>query len=376
MSGNSKALREMFEGISSFQNIGTLNAYLQQKKLRFAANYKAKTGQRLTDAVKSMNSSVVNSMMSSTRKADDEASKQRVSLIKQKLMSGKKVSSTEIEYLRERDPSLYRKAKKAQEYREELQAKLRACKTKQEARMAVAQSMVKAAAEISEELSAAKAATGGTGGSAASAAGFSEPGGNTSSQAFGSAGAESGANVSGDASAANANAETMDAAAGDGLSADANAQNGGSANAEAANAENGSSAAAEPAGKVEEAGQTEHATDAKGTDDKTSPQLSPMDAAGQDNSPDSILEKFIMIVRALQDEWETFSGSEEYKDLPEDYAEEAEERKRGKKHQVKVEAPGRKILDMVNAYKDTQIHMKEFELEMSKLRKVSVTANK
>lgn len=364
----------MFEGISSFQNIGTLNAYLQQKKLRFAANYKAKTGQRLTDAVKSMNSSVVSSIMSSTRKADDEASKQRVSLIKQKLMSGKKVSSTEIEYLRERDPSLYRKAKKAQEYREELQAKLRACKTKQEARMAVAQSMVKAAAEISEELSAAKAATGGTGGSAASAAGFSEPGGNTSFQAFGSASAESGANVSGDVSAANA--ETMDAAAGGGLSADANSQNGGSANAEAANAENGSGAAAEPAGKTEEAGQTEHATDAKGTDDKTSPQLSPMDAAGQDNSPDSILEKFIMIVRALQDEWETFSGSEEYKDLPEDYAEEAEERKRGKKHQVKVEAPGRKILDMVNAYKDTQIHMKEFELEMSKLRKVSVTANK
>ena len=43
------------------------------------------------------------------------------------------------------------------------------------------------------------------------------------------------------------------------------------------------------------------------------------------------------------------------------------QRKRGRKHQVKVEAPGRKILDMVNAYKDTQVHMKEFELEMSRL---------
>ncbi len=365
MSGNSKELRDMFEGISSFRNIGSLNAYLQQKKLRFAASYKAKTGQRLTDAVKSMNSSVVSSMMSSARKADDEASKQRVSLIKQKLMSGKKVSSTEIEYLRDRDPSLYRKAKKAQEYREELQAKLRACKTRQEARMAVAQSMVKAAAEISEELSAAKAAAGGAGGGAASAAGFSEPGGNTSSRMFGSADAENGANVSGDASTANANAETMEAAADGGLSADANAQNGGSANAGAAKAENGGSTAAETAGKTEEAGHAENATDAKGTDDK---------AVGQDTSPDSILEKFIMIVRALQDEWETFSGSEEYKELPEDYAEEAEGRKQGRKHQVKVEAPGRKILDMVNAYKDTQIHMKEFELEMGKLGKAS--ANK
>lgn len=366
----------MFEGISSFQNIGTLNVYLQQKKLRFAASYKAKTGQRLTDAVKSMNSSVVSSMMSSTRKADDEASKQRVSLIKQKLMSGKKVSSTEIEYLRERDPSLYRKAKKAQEYREELQAKLRACKTKQEARMAVAQSMVKAAAEISEELSAAKAAAGGAGGGAASAAGFSEPGGDTSSQVFGSAGAENAAKTSGDASAANANVETMDASAGGGLSADANAQNGGSANAETANVENGGSAAAESAGKTSEAGQTGNTTDANGTDGKAASQSSPMDTAGQDMSPDSILEKFIMIVRALQDEWETFSGSEEYKDLPEDYAGEAEERKRGREHQVKVEAPGRRILDMVNAYKDTQIHMKEFEMEMSNLRKASVTANK
>ena len=33
---------------------------------------------------------------------------------------------------------------------------------------------------------------------------------------------------------------------------------------------------------------------------------------------DDILEKFIMIIRALEDEWRTFTKSKEYKLLPDD----------------------------------------------------------
>jgi FtsZ-binding cell division protein ZapB len=160
----------MFEGIGSYATMGTMNSFLQQKKLRIAANYKVKTGQRLSDAMRAPSSrDLVESMMKNRRKTEDEASKQRVALIKQKLMSGKRISQTELEYLRDRDTSLYRKAKKAEESREELQARLRNCKTKQEARMAVSQAMVKAAAETGAELAAAKGAAGGGGGAASGA---------------------------------------------------------------------------------------------------------------------------------------------------------------------------------------------------------------
>ncbi len=358
----------MFEGIGSFRNVGSLNTYLQQKKLRFAANYKMKTGQRLSDAVKAMNSGVVDSMMAAGRKAEDEASKQRVSLIRQKLLSGKRVSQAEIEYLRQKDPSLYKKAKKAEEYRDELKAKLKNCKTKQEAMMAVAQSMAKAAAEIGTELAAAKAMAGG-GGGAASATSFAEPGGGGAAPAPGLLGAQAG----GDAAAGAGDAALTEASAG-AESGTASMQAAGGSEAQAdPKAIAGANGTTADTG-AREAGTEERAPEAAehGKANPASPLQAAAEAMRADMAPDSILEKYLMIVAAIQDEWMAFAVSEDYKALPDDTIEAMREKKEGRKekrHRFKVEAPTKPVVNMLNAYKETQIHMKEFEMEMGKQEK-------
>ena len=71
---------------------------------------------------------------------------------------------------------------------------------------------------------------------------------------------------------------------------------------------------------------------------------------------DDILEKFIMTIRALEDEWAQFTKSKEYYDLPEDYREKKELEEIGdEKHRNKyksVDAPSQKILDVVSIYRN------------------------
>ena len=72
-----------------------------------------------------------------------------------------------------------------------------------------------------------------------------------------------------------------------------------------------------------------------------------------------------MIIRALEDEWMTFSNSEEYKELPEDILEEAEEKaeKKEKKPQVQVQEPSLQLQRMLHAYRAPKIYQQEFALE-------------
>lgn len=103
----------------------------------------------------------------------------------------------------------------------------------------------------------------------------------------------------------------------------------------------------------------------EGTEKDSSQKTSPLgDAEKSDTSVDSILEKFIMIIRALEDEWMTFSGSEEYQELPEDMLEEAEEKEREReKPQPRVKAPSRQMQRMLHAYRAPSIYQEEFALE-------------
>ena len=152
-----------------FTTIGTLHSYVQQKNLKFAADYKKKTGQSVVSSTGNLkldlkaanNKSLVDKMIQAQQSNKDEYSKQRISSIKQKLMNGKKISNEELGYLKKNDPDLYKKAKKAEEAREDLKAALRKAKTKQEARQAVTQALIKASAEATAELAAAKNAGGG-----------------------------------------------------------------------------------------------------------------------------------------------------------------------------------------------------------------------
>ena len=149
-----------------FVTIGKVGSYIKQKNLSFAANYKIKTGQSVTDGNGNLcftQTSMFEQLNQATKKTADEVKTARLASIKNKLMSGRKLTDEEMGYLRENDAELYKKAKHADDAREELKAELKGAETKQEAREILTRAMIKASAEASAELAAFKSgvATGG-----------------------------------------------------------------------------------------------------------------------------------------------------------------------------------------------------------------------
>jgi hypothetical protein len=81
----------------------------------------------------------------------------RLQAIGNKLMSGKKLSHEDMEFLREHDPETYKKAVKIEQEREAFRRALENCKTKQE----VQQTLSSKAAQLQTEAQAASKASGG-----------------------------------------------------------------------------------------------------------------------------------------------------------------------------------------------------------------------
>ena len=276
-----------------FTRIGTIGSFIRQKNLAFAANYKIKTGQRIASANGTLNFSASNmfsQVASAKKKTLSAVDKARLATIKRKLMSGKKLSEADMNYLREKDPKTYKKAKYADDAREELKAELKSAKTKQEARQAVMRAMAKVAAEASVELSAAK--NGGAGGGAAGGTDFT------------------GADFNGEVPAV----DSPDVSANENIAADFQKTAG--EISEAANENFSETRAENPVAQNDE----------------------------NSSSPLDIIDKFIMAIRALQDEWAQFSKSDEYKELPEDFLE--------GKVKPKIFTPNFKAVDAVLAYRD------------------------
>lgn len=320
----------------NFMTIGTVGSYIKQKNLHFAANYKIKTGQRVVDAnghLQFAKSNMFDQMTKAQKKSDSEVSSARISSIKQKLMNGKKLSTEEMSYLREKDPKLYRKAKHAEEAREELKGELKKAKTKQEARQAVTQAMVKASAEASAELAAFKSGMS-AGGAGISATGFQ-------------AGMEVGGNVAGvESSAENISAGT------EGGFIQANEQI-------SADGEQMTEAAAEVTKLEIQANQDAAENLQQANAENSSEKNSPVDSSKK-TTADDILEKFIMTIRALEDEWAQFTKSKEFKELPEDYREEKILDEIGdEKHKNRykpIDSPSKKILDVISIYRNAMLN--------------------
>lgn len=311
-----------------FTTMGTVNSYVRQKNLMFAKDYKIRTGQRVVDANGNLNfakPSMFDSVLESQKKSDDVVSAEKIANIKRKLMSGKKLSQSEMSYLREKDPGTYKKAKHAEQAREELESDLKRAKTKNEARQAVTRAMIKASAEASAELAAYKsgmsAAAGGA--NAAVNAGANLP--------------TSGENISG---------SEISTGAGE--------------NPEVAQVNPEVSATGENAGEVDKATQAE--IDANKSTAETlkniteeiskstnAPKVDEKNSGNKKTTADDILEKFLMTIRALEDEWANFTNSDEYKELPEDIG---DEKKSGKKSKI-PDAPGKKIIDAILTYRAT-----------------------
>ena len=347
-----------------FTTIGTLHSYVQQKNLKFAAKYKQKTGQTIVsssgnlklDLKAANNQSLAEKMIQANQKSDNEYSKQRISSIKRKLMSGKKISNEELGYLKKNDPDLYKKAKKAEEAREDLKAELKKAKTKAEARMAVTRALIKASAEATAEL---KAAQGGAGGGMPGAGGRVSTSGYEAGQEIGGPNVEGifGSEVNGggeEPSMIRLN-EQINASSVEGE---------GNVDVEAAAAQKGAALKeinndVSVAREVEtEAAKAESANSEESINNKAERSES-TDLKNNNGDPtSSILEKFIMVVRAIEDEWATFAKSDEYKEMPEDLFDEAEKEMSGKhkrKKQEPINEPNYQILDAISAYRSAMM---------------------
>lgn len=277
-----------------FARIGKIGSFVRQKNLAFAANYKIKTGQRIVTANGTLSFSratAFNQVASAKKKTVSAVDKARLASIKRKLLSGKKLSEAEMIFLRENDEKLYKKAKYAEEVREELKEALKSAKTKQEAQQAVTQAMVKISATASAEFSAVKNG-GGAGASMSFGTDFS-----------GEVPAVSSPDISADAE--------ISVSANEEISADFQKVTG-----EISAATNENLSAENPLAQDKE----------------------------DSDGPLDIIDKFIIAIRAVQDEWLNFSRSKEYKNLPEDFSE------GGVK--LKPFAPSLKAIDAVSAYRD------------------------
>ena len=238
--------------------------------------------------------------------AADKAKQIKLRRIKNKLLNGKKLTEDEMIFLRDNDPKTYKKAKHADEAREELKAELKKAKSKEEAQEAMARAMVKASSEAMAELGALGQSGGICGGNAAmQTSGDSTNlfGGNTSA-------ATGELNISG--TEAQTNSDT-----------------------------------AQTTGNVNDAAGDNH--DANTSADKA--HGSQQDDAA--NTPEDILEKYIMTIRALEDEWARFTNSKEYKDLPDQLVTtKAVVDERARK---KIIAPNRKLLEAISLYRKTML---------------------
>lgn len=250
-----------------FTGIGKIGAFAKQKNLLFAANYRIKTGKSIVDGNGNLTltrATMFNSIQSSKKNSVGAADKTRLASIKAKLKSGKKLSAAEMNYLKEKDPSTYKKAKYADEAREELKTELQQADTKQEARQAVMRAIAKIAADCSADFDALKGGAGG--------------GGISADMSFGGAENFSAENIS----------------------------------AESLSTENISS------GEVSTAENLTNAENISTNENSSAQNNLQVDGEEKSDGAADILDKYIYAIRAVQDEWLNFIKSDEYKNLPED----------------------------------------------------------
>ena len=102
-----------------FTAIGRLSSYVKTKNLMFAAKYKIRTGQTLTNANGNLVSTggtvatTFDKLRDAAKAGNDKAKQAKLRRIKNKLLTGKKLSDEELGFLRVNDPKLYKKAKAA-----------------------------------------------------------------------------------------------------------------------------------------------------------------------------------------------------------------------------------------------------------------------
>ena len=130
-----------------FEGIGRVSDYAQLNNLRREAKHRVKTGQSLVQAMGAP-LQISRQRFSEAQESNTKRDAERESLIRQKLRNGQKLSPMDKQYLKDKDPDLYDKVARIEERREALERALKRAKSKEEARLAVAQANISVLAEM------------------------------------------------------------------------------------------------------------------------------------------------------------------------------------------------------------------------------------
>lgn len=312
-----------------FEGIGRIGQYLQMKDLKLQAKTKIRTGQSLDQMREELkkNQTIGARMTTQKTKQADMTSGLRTSIIRQKLMRGRELSVDELKYLKDNDPDLYDKARRAQQTRTELQQALKRAKTKEEAQRAVAQAQLKVATEMQLENRYGSADGAMTNGSAAAgtATGMGEAA-TQSNNAAASMDDDLGADVKADgaiSSPAQARAHGVEGAAEGAQDAYAESMRGtqDARGADAPKNADGKDAGKE-GGAVDKEQEKQLSAEAK-EQAKADALMAKKEAlkqlAEQAKTANGSLpkEKFIFMLMAIMDEWKQFTNSKDYEEMPE-----------------------------------------------------------
>ena len=323
------------EGQIMFEWIGRINDYAATWQLKKEANWRIKTGEAisLSDSKKQMAQEVRQNFPKNTGAAAKVTDSTRLSIISQKARSGKKLTPEELRLLKENDEALYQKAKKAVDTREELKAALKRAKTKEAARRILMEAQLKVAIEAlsgggdSAAMPSGASGAGSTGNAASAGEAAAKDGG---AAANGAAAPEGGATSFSEGAPA-ALAGTGEAAPGAGHEAQAGAAGAPGAGHEAqAGAQAGADGAvAKGAGKEHDAiGEKKPSfLEERVAQLKESYARAMAELENAKDAKPNFDDTYLIVFRALADEWREFTSSKAWEKLPEN---EREAKLRGK----------------------------------------------
>lgn len=315
-----------------FEWVGKISDYTATWKLKKEANWRIKTGQSisLTDSKKDFAEEARQREPQTVGTLAKVTDATRLAIISQKARGGKKLTPEELRFLKENDEALYQKAKKADDAREELKAALKRAKTKEAARRILMDAQLKVAIEAME---AAKSGAGslpaasanGAGGASSAEAGraaandsASAPEGGASGFGDGTAPALAGAGEAAAAKAAPA------AQAGQEVQGGAASTNGSADGAQNGAAEKG----AAHDGKAHDVGEKKPSfLEERVAQLKASYSRAMDELENAKNAKFDLDDTYIIVLRALADEWREFTSSKAWEKLPEN---EREAKRRGR----------------------------------------------
>ena len=315
-----------------FEWVGKISDYTATWRLKKEANWRIKTGQSisLTDSKKDFAEEARQRKPQTVGTLAKVTDATRLAIISQKARGGKKLTPEELRLLKENDEVLYQKAKKADDAREELKAALKRAKTKEAARRILMDAQLKVAIEAME---AAKSGAGSLPAASASGAG-----GASSAEAGRAAANDSAAAPEGGASGFGDGAAPALAGAGEAAAAKAApaAQEGqevqGGAASTNGSAEGAPSGAAEKGaahdGRAHDAGEKKPSfLEERVAQLKASYSRAMDELENAKNAKFDLDDTYIIVLRALADEWREFTSSKAWEKLPEN---EREAKLRGK----------------------------------------------